>query len=132
MKTKKSARSPVVYPCFIRVPSVAGLLHGADGAQSNTDRFAVAAGGLYLSPGVSRPVVEAWVAGKGGRDTLSPREREVLRLIAAGRSTKEIAVVLGISVKTADSHRTRLMDKLDLHDTASLVRYSIRRRLIEP
>lgn len=65
-------------------------------------------------------------------DPLTIREREVLQLVAQGMTTKKVAGLLGVSVKTAESHRHRIMDKLDLHDTASLVRYSIRRRLIEP
>ena len=94
---------------------------------------AVAAGGVYLSPGISRPLVDAYVGGKAARkDVLSPRESEVLRLIAGGRSTKEIAAVLGISVKTADSHRSRLMEKLDIHEVAGLTRYAIREGLLEP
>ncbi|MGH9405359.1 MAG: response regulator transcription factor, partial [Terriglobia bacterium] len=63
---------------------------------------------------------------------LTSREREVLQLVAEGKTTKEIASVLGISVKTADSHRTRLMKKLDIHETAGLVRYAIRAGLIRP
>ena len=63
---------------------------------------------------------------------LSARERQVLQLIAEGKSTKDVATLLGISVKTAESHRTRLMQKLDIHETASLVRYAIRRGLIQP
>ncbi len=57
---------------------------------------------------------------------LTSREREVLRLIAAGYSTKQIAAELDIAFKTAVTHRTRLMSKLDLHETASLTRYAIR------
>jgi len=56
----------------------------------------------------------------------------VLQLIAEGRSTKDVASLLGISVKTAESHRTRLMQKLDIHETASLVRYAVRRGLVQP
>lgn len=90
-------------------------------------------GGRYLSPGVSKVVIEAYLAGAGiVTDPLSERERQVLRLIADGRSTKEVAAVLGLSVKTAESHRTRIMKKLDIHETAGLVRYAIRRRLVEP
>ena len=55
----------------------------------------------------------------------------MLQLIAEGKSTKEVASVLCISVKTAESHRTRLMQKLDIHETASLVRYAIRRGMIQ-
>jgi DNA-binding NarL/FixJ family response regulator len=92
----------------------------------------VANGAIYLSPGVSRAVVDAYVPRKDPpRDRLSPREREVLQLIAEGKTTKEIAAVLGLSVKTADSHRSRLMEKLDIHDVAGLTRYAIRNGLIQ-
>ena len=63
---------------------------------------------------------------------LTPRETEVLKLIAEGLSTKQIAAQLGISFKTAVSHRSRIMAKLDIHEVASLVRYAIRKKLIEP
>jgi two-component system response regulator NreC len=65
-------------------------------------------------------------------DPLSARERQVVQLIVAGKSTREVAMLLGISPKTAESHRGRLMHKLDIHETASLVRYAIRRGFIEP
>jgi DNA-binding CsgD family transcriptional regulator len=60
------------------------------------------------------------------------REREVLQLIAEGHRTKQVAVRLGISIKTAESHRTRIMAKLDIHETAGLVRYAIRNGLVSP
>jgi DNA-binding NarL/FixJ family response regulator len=63
---------------------------------------------------------------------LSPREREILARIAAGLSTKEVAAALGLSVKTVETHRQHIMEKLDLHDVASLVRYAVREGLIEP
>ena len=93
----------------------------------------VSKGGIYLSPGVSQAVVEAYRS-KSGKpsDPLSSRERQVLQLIAEGRSTKDVASLLGISVKTAESHRSRLMQKLDIHETASLVRYAVRRGLVQP
>lgn len=93
----------------------------------------VSKGGVYLSPGVSQAVVEAY-SSKSERpsDPLSGRERQVLQLIAEGRSTKDVASLLGISVKTAESHRSRLMQKLDIHETASLVRYAVRRGLVQP
>ena len=86
---------------------------------------------IYLSPTISRAVVEAYFdkAIPPG-DVLSSRERQVLQLVAEGKTTKEIAGVLGVSVKTADSHRARIMRKLDIHDTAGLVRFAIRRGLI--
>ena len=93
----------------------------------------VARGMLYLSPSISRAVVQAYLAKTDlPPDPLTPREREVLQLIAEGKATKEIADLLGISVKTVESHRTRLMAKLDIHGTASLVRYAIRQGLIQP
>jgi DNA-binding NarL/FixJ family response regulator len=93
----------------------------------------VSRGGFYLSPGVSQAVVEAYRS-RSGRpaDPLSGRERQVLQLIAEGKSTKDVASLLGISVKTAESHRSRLMQKLDIHETASLVRYAVRRGLVQP
>ncbi len=93
----------------------------------------VVRGSVYLSPGVSRAVVDAYRAKSSvPPDPLSPREREILQLVAEGRTTKQIAAILGVSVKTADSHRSRLMAKLDIHETAGLVRYAIRRGLIQP
>lgn len=93
----------------------------------------VAKGSFYLSPGISQAVIQAYLAKTDlPPDPLTSREREVLQLVAQGMTTKKVAGLLGVSVKTAESHRNRIMDKLDLHDTASLVRYSIRRRLIEP
>lgn len=93
----------------------------------------VARGAIYLSPAVSRTVVEACRDGSDvPLDPLSPREREVLQLVAEGKTTKEAAALLEISVKTADAHRTRIMSKLDIHEIAGLVRYAIRRGLIRP
>ena len=93
----------------------------------------VCRGEFYLSPGISRAVMEAY-RNKSDRpaDPLTVRERQVLQLIAEGKSTKDTASVLGISVKTAESHRMRLMQKLNIHETASLVRYAVRRGLIHP
>jgi two-component system response regulator NreC len=92
----------------------------------------VSRGQAYLSPGVSRAVMDAFRSkSKKPRDPLTARERQVLQLIAEGKSTKDIASLLGISVKTAESHRTRLMRKLDIHETASLVRYAVRRGIVQ-
>jgi DNA-binding NarL/FixJ family response regulator len=92
----------------------------------------VVRGAVYLSPGVSRVVVDAYRSKVDlPPDPLTPREREVLQLVAEGRTTKEAANVLGVSTKTAESHRTRIMSKLDIHETAGLVRYAIRRGLIQ-
>ena len=89
-------------------------------------------GGVYLSPEVSRAVVQAYQnKTELCSEPLSPRERQVLQLIAEGKTTKEVADVLNISVKTAETHRTRIMEKLDIHETAGLVRYAIRRGLVQ-
>jgi DNA-binding NarL/FixJ family response regulator len=64
-------------------------------------------------------------------DPLTSRERQVLQLIAEGKSTKDVAALLGVSVKTAESHRSRLMQKLDIHETASLVRYAVKHGLVQ-
>jgi two-component system, NarL family, response regulator NreC len=87
-------------------------------------------GGIYVSPLVLHAVVQASVRGTPRpADPLTSREREVLQRIAEGQTTKEIAADLALSVKTAESHRINLMRKLDIHETATLVRYAIRRGL---
>ncbi len=93
----------------------------------------VSSGQVYLSPGVSQAVVTAYrTRPQKSSDPLTLRERQVLQLIAEGKSTKDVASILFISVTTAESHRSRLMQKLDIHETASLVRYAIRRGLVRP
>ena len=93
----------------------------------------VCAGGVYLSPHVSGAVVQAYLAkSELPYEPLTPRERQVLQLIAEGKTTKEAASVLDVSVKTAETHRTNLMEKLDIHSTAGLVRYAIRRGILQP
>jgi DNA-binding NarL/FixJ family response regulator len=88
---------------------------------------------MYFSPMISQIVVDAYRNKDSPEsDPLTPREREVLQLIAEGQKTKQVAATLGISLKTAESHRTHLMKKLDIHDTAGLVRYAVRRGLIHP
>lgn len=92
----------------------------------------VCRGGIYLSPSISRAVVDAYLSKTElPRDPLSARERQVIQLIGEGKSTREIAALLGISVKTAESHRNRLMQKLDIHEVASLVRYAVRHGIVE-
>ena len=90
-------------------------------------------GGIYLSPGIGRAIVDAYLSKtQPPPDPLSSRERQVVQLIGEGKSSKEIAKLLGISSKTVDTHRTRLMQKLGIHDAIGLVRYAIRRGLIQP
>lgn len=96
----------------------------------------VAGGGSYFSPEVAQILREAMTNPAGMANPaisrLTAREREILQLIAESHSTKEIAEKLKISVKTAENHRTNLMKKLDLHDVASLTRFAIEYRVIEP
>jgi DNA-binding NarL/FixJ family response regulator len=90
-------------------------------------------GCVYLSPGISAVVAEAVRApALPPDDPLTPREREVLQLVAEGKTTKEVSAILGVSVKTADAHRTSLMQKLNIHHIAGLTRYAIRKGLIQP
>lgn len=94
----------------------------------------VVRGEVYISPETSRKTVLEYGKGVTKRDllaTLSPRQREVLRLIAEGRTTKQIAQLLEISVKTVETHRAQLMERLGIHDVAGLVRYAIIVGLIE-
>ena len=92
---------------------------------------AVVAGQVYVSSGVTGVVIEDYVhriSGNeaGGTSVLTPREREVLQLLVEGRSTKQIAYELEVSIKTVESHRYRVMEKLDLHNIADLTKYAIR------
>jgi two-component system response regulator NreC len=89
-------------------------------------------GGVYLSPSVSGAVVQAYLTKSDVHyDPLTDRERQVLQLVAEGNTTKQIALLLGVSPKTAETHRVKVMDKLDIHSTAGLVRYAIRRGLVQ-
>jgi DNA-binding NarL/FixJ family response regulator len=89
-------------------------------------------GMIYLSPGVSTLIVEAYLAQTPTADgSLTTRERQVLQLVAEGKTSKEIAQVLTVSPKSAESYRTRVMQKLEIHNTAGLVRYAIRHGLIQ-
>ncbi len=120
------------------------LRHGAagyllkDAAPMELDLAirAVLRGETYLSPAVSRGVVSDYVQRLRGEETpgtqLTPRQREVLQLVAEGHSTKEIARRLDLSVKTVDTHRSQLMKLLDIHEVAGLVRYAMRVGLISP
>ena len=93
----------------------------------------VARGETFLSPAVSRQVTEyiRRVGPEGSAmDRLSPRQREILQLIAEGNTTKRIAQTLHISAKTVETHRCQLMEQLDIHDVAGLVRYAIRQGLV--
>ena len=91
----------------------------------------VAQGQFYLSPSISRQVVDNLLhGGPVGLDLLSPRQREILQLIAEGKSTRDIAETLHLSVKTIETHRAQLMERLDIHDVAGLIKYALRKGLI--
>ncbi|MBI4780733.1 MAG: response regulator transcription factor [Oscillatoriophycideae cyanobacterium NC_groundwater_1537_Pr4_S-0.65um_50_18] len=95
---------------------------------------AITHGETYLSPTVSKHVINDYMRRVSTEsnpiEQLTPRQREILQLIAGGKSTKEIAEALYISVKTVETHRMQLMDRLDIHDVAGLVRYAIRTGLV--
>ena len=107
------------------------LLKNSDRSELEMALRAVARGETWLAPEVSSRVVAAYArgdepAGSGPFELLTGRQREVLQFIAEGLSTKEIAHRLNLSVKTIETHRTELMERLDIHGVAGLVRYAIR------
>jgi DNA-binding NarL/FixJ family response regulator len=102
---------------------------------------AVMRGETYLSPAISKQVVDGYLgrvapeaaAGDGASlDVLTSRQREILQLVAEGKSTKEVAQLLDVSAKTVETHRGQIMDRLGIHDLAGLVRYAIRTGLVSP
>lgn len=121
---------------------IQALRHGASGylvkdsAASELERaiYAVARGERYLSDSASRHRIERYL--ESPRDTqdplarLTPRQREILQLVVEGHKTREIADMLNVSIKTIETHRAQLMDRLGIHDVAGLVRYAIRIGLI--
>ncbi len=114
----------------LRAGAAGYLVKTADPAELEQAVRAVVRGETFLSSAISQHVVAACIGRLGKEqnslERLMPRQREVLQLIAEGRTTKEIAKVLGISPKTAESYRAELMKGLDIHDIASLTRYAIR------
>lgn len=127
-------------PAYIHRALQAGakayLLKDADDQELIKAVLAVHQGSSYFSPAVSRVVLEGFLGGAvPGTDDelarLSDREREVLQLVAEGKSSKEIAQILGVSVSTVESHRKHIMEKLDLHNTAAVVRFAIRKGIVQ-
>src|SRR5262245_41406345 len=93
----------------------------------------VGAGGKYLTTAISPQLIASLLQGaESSLERLTGRQREVLQLVADGSTTKEIARKLGISARTVEAHRSQLMEALDLHDVAGLVRYAIRTGLVSP
>ena len=111
---------------------VHGFLHKSDCLEEIHKAVRRVMGGeLYISSRLLGPLLQTYIASSEPvSDLLSPRERQVLQLVAEGHTTKEIGSLLDISPKTAESHRARLMDKLNLHDTAGLVRYAVKRGIV--
>jgi DNA-binding NarL/FixJ family response regulator len=99
---------------------------------------AVLQGKSYFSPAIAKTLLEDYVRFLRQRgiqdsyDLLTDREKEVLQLLAEGRSNKEVANVLGVGVSTVETHRMNLMQKLNLHSTAEIVLYAVRKRIIPP
>lgn len=117
----------------LRAGAAGYLLKDAATLELQLALAAVARGDTYLSPSVSAQIVEGFLQQDkpAGNTALTPRQSEILRLIAAGQSTKEIAFALKLSGKTVDTHRAQLMERLGIHEVAGLVRYAIRTGLID-
>lgn len=120
------------YVAAILAAGASGYVPKTSGIDELTRAIeALARGQCYISPAIARTVLDefvqhAAVAEPVGDPRLSPREREVLQLLAEGHSTKAIAVLLAISPKTVETHRRQIMTKLDLHSIAELTRYALR------
>lgn len=118
----------------LRIGAMGYLLKDAGISELELAIKAISQGETYLSPAVSKHVVANYLQRVGNEpsslEQLTSRQREILQLIAEGRSTKEIAELLYISVKTVETHRMQLMKRLDIHDVAGLVRYAIRMGLV--
>ena len=118
----------------LRAGAAGYLLKGAATEELELAIRSVAQGETYLAPQVSRPVIDEYIrrtnASRPG-DNLSSRQRQVLQLIAEGKTMKQIALTLGISVKTVETHRSQLMTRLNIHEVAGLVRYAIKMGLVD-
>jgi len=108
------------------------LLKGAATEELAKALKVIDAGQFYLSPAISQQVVDIMLRGKPmGLDLLSSRQREILQLVAEGNTTRAIADMLHLSIKTVDAHRAEIMKRLDIHDVAGLVRFAIRTGLVK-
>jgi DNA-binding NarL/FixJ family response regulator len=110
-------------------------------SDSDTDLVRAVEALSHHKPFFTSRITEMFLANRGSRTTdpaemmrkrLTAREREILQLIAEGKSAKEVAAILGIATKTSDTHRTNIMRKLDAHSVAELVRYAIKNKVMEP
>ncbi len=121
----------------LRAGAAGYLLKDSATAELDLALEAACRGETYLSPAISRTVISSYLAhrsgsGGGRASQLTPRQREILTLVADGQSTKEIAHALRLSVKTVETHRAQLMERLDIHDVAGLVKYALHVGLISP
>jgi DNA-binding NarL/FixJ family response regulator len=119
----------------VRAGAVGYLLKDAPPAEIEQALRAVMAGDTYLTTSVSGKIVADFIARSGNErsalELLTPRQREILQMLAEGRTSKEMARLLGISAKTVETHRAQLMERLDIHDVPGLVRFAIRVGLIQ-
>jgi DNA-binding NarL/FixJ family response regulator len=144
---KESPRTKVVMlsmhadAAYVRQALQAGvagyLLKGAAVAELPLALQSVMRGETYLTPRVSQAVVQGFLREGDAQEPtaqegLTKRQREILQLVAEGKSTKEIAQILDVSVKTIETHRMRLMDRLGIHDVPGLVRFAIRAGIVSP
>jgi DNA-binding NarL/FixJ family response regulator len=110
------------------------VLKGAAPGELELAIASVARGERFLSPAISKQVIEVYLGRvakpASSLEQLTPRQREILQLVAEGKSSKQIAQLLNASIKTIESHRASLMERLDIHDVAGLVRYAIRHGLV--
>ena len=119
----------------LRAGAAGYLLKDAATGELELALRSVMRGESWLSPAVSRQVVEGYAQRSGAEaapDVLTARQREVLRLVAGGKSTKEIAFFLNLSVKTVETHRAQIMERLGIRDVPGLVRYALRTGLVPP
>jgi DNA-binding NarL/FixJ family response regulator len=123
----------------LRAGAVGYLLKDSAAEELGLALRAVMSGETYLSPAISRQVVDGFLGrlarpehdGPESIDAqLTPRQREILQLVAESRSSKEVAAMLKLSVKTVEAHRSQIMERLGIHDLAGLVRYAIRVGLV--
>ncbi len=119
----------------LRAGAAGYLLKGAATEELELAIRSVARGETYLSPPVSKPVIMEYIrrtnVGLTSRERLSPRQAQILKLIAEGRTTKQVALELAISVKTVETHRSALMMRIGVHDVAGLVRYAVKVGLVD-
>lgn len=121
----------------LRAGAIGYVLKDSVAAELDLALEAAGRGQLYLSAAISRTVIKGYLAGNAHASgdearRLTPRQRDVLTLVASGKSTKEIAGALHLSAKTVESHRARLMERLKIHDVPGLVKYALQAGLIPP